>query len=143
MPTNLKPRILQVPLQEVMTLRHEVLWPDQPRLFSSVDGDDGAFHFGIVLDHCDGQLAGAASLFANGDICQLRKFAIRPTFQRQRLGSVLLEHIILFAKNHRFLTMFCDARTTATGFYEKHGMTLSGDMFVKHGECYRRMCLKL
>ncbi|MFA0154164.1 GNAT family N-acetyltransferase, partial [Vibrio sp. 10N.261.46.C10] len=70
---------------------------------------------------------------------RLRKFATLPEFQGQGIGSNVIEHAISNIKDLNIPYFWCDARTTALGFYQKFGMAVEGNEFEKSGIAYYKM----
>nr|WP_295931805.1 GNAT family N-acetyltransferase [uncultured Dyadobacter sp.] len=127
--------IQKVNADQILNIRHRVLWPDRPPDFVKVAEDDAGFHFGLYFNQ---QLVSVISLFADGDSIRFRKFATLPGFQGKGLGSRLLEHAIDFAIQHQYSSMWCDARTSALGFYERFGFRKFSEPFFKeHLEYYK------
>ena len=91
-------------------MRQQVLWPDQSLEFCRVEGDEMAWHFGA---YDAGRLIGVASLYPNGDSVRLRKLAVLESHQGRGVGSVLLSHLLMIAKEKRIAEFWCDARETA------------------------------
>jgi len=68
---------------------------------------------------------------------RLRGMAVLPPYQGQKVGTQLLRHAIshLAALNHNDnpLILWCNARTSATGFYQRNGFAIIGDRFIIDG----------
>lgn len=127
--------IQKVNAEELIDIRHLVLWPDKPREFVRVAEDDAGIHFGLYFD---GSLVSVISLFAEGSAIRFRKFATLPAFQGKGLGSRLLEHTIAFATSEGFERIWCDARTDALGFYARFEFRQFSEPFFKeHIEYYK------
>ncbi|MCF0071253.1 GNAT family N-acetyltransferase [Dyadobacter sp. CY261] len=127
--------IQKVNADDLMDIRHVVLWPDKPREFIKVPEDESGTHFGLYFD---GAIVSAISLFPDGLNIRFRKFATLPGFQGKGLGSKLLQHAIIHAQNQGFVRMWCDARTDALRFYERFGFTKFSEPFFKeHLEYYK------
>lgn len=121
--------IEQVAYPVVMYLRHKVLWPDKPPAFCKIDGDDEAMHFAAFYE---GQLVSVASIFTTDSSAQLRKFATDPNFQGQGIGSKVIEHVLQELKHHGVNSLWCDARESASGFYQRLGFQLGTRVFYKY-----------
>ncbi len=128
--------IQQVTLEEALPIRQCVLWPDKPASFCIVEGDDTATHFGAVIEE---QLVCVASVYINGCEARLRKFATLPEYQGIGIGSKVIEHVISELKRLNAKHFWCDARTTALGFYQRFGMDIEGEQFEKSGVSYFKM----
>ncbi len=126
--------------QDTLPLRQRVLWPDMPKTFCIVDGDELATHYGIY----DGEeLFGVASTYKSGRSVRLRKFAVAQEYQGQGHGSQLLKRIIELEAQAACRHFWCDARKTARGFYEQFGMSVEGEVFYKTGVPYFKMSIGL
>ena len=115
--------------EETWKLRHEVLWPDMPFDFIKLPEDSDGYHFG---GYKDDMLVSVVSLFqTETGIVQFRKFATKPNEQGKGYGSKLLYHLIEFAKQKGFHTLWCNARADKTSFYEKFGMFKTQETYIK------------
>jgi len=71
---------------------------------------------------------------------RFRKFACEREFQCKGIGSQLLVHILSIARTELdAVTIWCDARATASGWYTKRGLVPFGSTFYKGPEEYIRM----
>jgi len=129
-----------ITLDEVLPIRHCVLWPNKPLSFSRVNGDDTASHYGVFFD---GLLVSVASIYIEGRVARLRKFATLEEFQGLGAGTKILAHVIGELKQSGIETFWCDARVTAMNFYKKFGMAVTGDEFVKSDIAYYKMEVRL
>ena len=122
--------IEQIRPELTWNLRQKVLYPAQKLYEMEMDEDQDGIHFGAFADN---QLIGIISLFnRNGDF-QFRKFAIEPEYQGNGTGNALLTYITDFAKAEGGTRIWCNARSTATGFYDKNGFSHTGQFFSKNG----------
>ncbi|MEG3221731.1 GNAT family N-acetyltransferase [Vibrio gigantis] len=128
--------IKQISATAVLAVRHQVLWPDKPMSFCRVPDDDQATHYGAFVGE---MLVCVASIYIQGHEARLRKFATLPEFQGQGIGSNIIEHSISNLKDLNIRYFWCDARTTALGFYQKFGMAAEGSEFEKSGVRYYKM----
>ncbi|GAB3369650.1 GNAT family N-acetyltransferase [Azotobacter armeniacus] len=93
--TNNKPftwRLLEVDIrrinwQETIHLRHKVLWPKESPEFCHIEGDENAWHFGAFISE---RLVSVASVYPDGNIARLRKFATDRPYQEKGIGTALL-----------------------------------------------------
>jgi ribosomal protein S18 acetylase RimI-like enzyme len=120
----------------LLSVRQAALWPDKPLAFSRVEGDEDAQHFAYYIQE---KLVSVASLYTDDTRVRLRKFATLPSFQQRGIGSLLLSHIINEITQSGAHYFWCDARDSATVFYEKFGMKKEGDIFYKSGIAYYKM----
>ena len=133
--------ISKISAAETRGLRQAVLWPDNPPAHCMLEGDETANHFGGTID---GILTGVVSVFADEqNQMRLRKFAILPEFQGQRIGSALVQHVVDYLEPTPTRLLWCDARLEAIPFYKKQGFEEEGSVFVKSGKPYIRMSCRL
>lgn len=129
-------QIKQITWQQALPIRHCVLWPQQPLQFCKVVGDETATHFGGFLND---ELVCVASVYSQGNVARLRKFATLANFQGRGVGSAVITHVIAHLKQANINYFWCDARTTASSFYEQFGMDVEGPVFDKSGVKYCKM----
>ncbi|KAI1400000.1 GCN5-like N-acetyltransferase [Hypoxylon fuscum] len=134
---------------ETYALRHAVLWPNKPISYVQLPDDlaAGSQHFGaFVSTNSDNnnrskpyELVGIISLFIDGGEARFRKFATSPAWQGKGVGSALLNYVIEAAVKLGATTIWCDARQSALGFYQRFGMSGEGEVFFKGEVPYLRM----
>lgn len=127
-------------------LRMEVLRPGRPVSECEFPGDDDelTFHAGARLD---GRIVSIASMYresraadapggapvgpdhAAGTAWRLRGMATEPELRGSGAGRAALEACLTFALEHGATLAWCNARTPATGFYERMGWTVLGEEF--------------
>ena len=134
-------QIQKITWQATLPIRHHVLWPNKTPDFCRVQGDEKAYHFGGFFD---AQLISVISLYndsahTQNSAMQFRKFATLSAFQGQGIGSQLLQYAIRYAQHKQAEILWCDARKSAIGFYQKFGFEVVGDAFIKSGVSYVRM----
>jgi len=112
------------------------LWPTKPPSFCEVEGDDTAKHYGAYVD---GELVSVASIYLDGSRARLRKFATLPRFQGKGIGSKVISHLVTELKTSGIHYLWCDARESAMGFYQRFGMETQGEVFKKSGIPYYKM----
>jgi GNAT superfamily N-acetyltransferase len=125
--------IEQITQELTWPLRRDVLYPGEYKHNMGLSEDDHGTHYGAFFE---GKLVGVVSLFKRDADFQFRKFAIDPSVQNQGIGRQLLEYITDRAIEDGATRLWCNARTTATGFYAKAGFTIIGDIFSKNGYEY-------
>ncbi len=142
--TTCTPLIQPITAAQTYDLRHSVLWPDKPADYVKIDDDPIGYHFGAF---CQGELIAVISLFIQPDpirpagsvVARFRKFATRPDWQRQGVGTALLQHVMAEAKRLGARLIWCDARLDSTDFYRRFGMQTEGAVFHKGPVPYSRM----
>jgi len=125
---------------DALPIRHEILWPSKPLSFCKVEGDEAAMHYGVFVEE---KLVCVASIYKEGRVARLRKFATLVECQGRGIGSRLITHIIHELEKSDAETFWCDARLSAAGFYEKFGMERQGSEFFKSEVSYIKMELSL
>ncbi|EGG95188.1 acetyltransferase, GNAT family protein [gamma proteobacterium IMCC1989] len=134
--------IREIPLDDrLLGIRQTVLWPDKALSSLRVAGDENALHFGCFLGRklSENKLVGVASIYITQHTARLRKFATLADYQHQGIGSTLLSYIVDVIGTKDVSYFWCDARASATLFYEKFGMQKEGDIFYKSTIPYYRM----
>ncbi|MQY11415.1 hypothetical protein SRB5_15310 [Streptomyces sp. RB5] len=129
-------RTAEVPAADVVPLRWAVLRPGMPRetaLFAE-DAAPGAFHLaaytdegtvGAVISFCAEQLPGE-----DAKAYRFRGMASAPELRGQGYGDAVLEAGLAAARDRGAELVWCNARSEARGFYERHGFTVRGEEFV-------------
>ena len=127
--------IKKVAVEDILPIRHKVLWPDKPFEFVKVEGDGEGIHFGL---YAHSKLATIISLFAEDKSLRFRKFATLPEYQNRGLGKMMILNVIDYAKENNFERLWCDARTDALNFYERVGFkNFSGPFLKENIEYYK------
>lgn len=132
--------IKEIKASDTWKIRHEVMWPDQPLAFVQLEEDNLGLHFGVFIEE---QLVAIVSCFILSDAMQFRKLATIESHQGQGIASGLLQYILRLAKDKDLKKVWCNARTNKKSFYEKIGMKVSGQTFIKSGQEYIIMEMKL
>ena len=128
--------IKKASLEEILPIRHKVLWPDKPFEFVKVDGDEEGIHFGLYEDS---KLVTVISLFAEGKNLRFRKFATLRKYQNRGLGKLMILKVIDYAQENNFERLWCDARTDALNFYERAGFQKISEPFFKENIEYYKI----
>jgi GNAT superfamily N-acetyltransferase len=127
--------IRPITAQEARTVRLPVLRAGLPPESAVLDHDDdpGTRHFGAFEGS---RLVGVATFFA--EPCpvkpgprgwRLRGMATLPDMQRRGAGSALVAEGVRVATSCGSELMWCNARTSARGFYESLGFVAVGKEF--------------
>ena len=129
----MKVSIEQIRPELTWHLRQKVLYPAQKLYEMELDEDQEGIHFGAFTDN---KLVAIVSLFSkNGDF-QFRKLAVDPNYQGRGIGNELLTYITDFARQEGGKRIWCNARSTATGFYDKNGFSHTAEFFSRNGFDY-------
>ena len=128
-----QPIVRRATAEEVWPLRHAVLRSGLSFDMAKFDGDldDTTRHFGTFAGR---NILCCLSLFQStwndSDAWQLRGMATVATHQRQGFGQLLLMFVIDEAKKEKpSWSFWCNARTTAIGFYEQAGWSIETAIF--------------
>ena len=114
-------------------LRQKVLYPAQKLYEMEMEEDEDGIHFGAFTDN---RLVGIVSLFEKTGDFQFRKLAVDPEYQGKGIGNALLNYITDFSKTAGGSRLWCNARLSAIGFYEKNQFNHTGQLFSKNGFDY-------
>ncbi len=116
-------------------LRQAILRPHQSIHELAFHGDDApdTLHVGAF---CNEQHVGVASVLRDpppGEVgatfWRLRAMAVLPDLQRRGCGAALLEACLAHARKHDGKTLWCNARSSAAGFYRKFGFEICSEEF--------------
>ncbi|CDO72270.1 hypothetical protein BN946_scf184970.g122 [Trametes cinnabarina] len=153
--------IRRISAEETVPLRHAVLWPDRPISYVLLPEDSSGFHFGAFVPESstpvavislfyDPSLSSATQNLASQSVdpssrvARFRKFACDPAYQGKGIGTRLLQHAFeVAAKEMGCSVIWCDARLSAAGWYERRGMRKVGKIFYKGDIEYVRMMREL
>ncbi len=116
-------------------IRHCVLRQNQPFDTCKLETDNiaGTFHLGAFLDD---KLISIATFcpakqqaFTADKQIRLRAMATLVQFRGQGAGSAIVNHAESVLKADGVEILWCNARTSAQGYYEKLGFKTHGDVF--------------
>ena len=123
-------QIRDTPLEIAWAMRKEVMYPGETIDFIKLEDDNSGMHWGLyVVD----QHVSVISVFERNRVIQFRKFATMASMQRKGYGTSLLQHVIDWAQANGMKSIWCNARKSAAGFYEKFGMVQNGPCWEKNG----------
>lgn len=117
-------------LARIRVLRYEILrkphgMPPSDTAFPG-DEDESTLH---LLALSEAELIGCSTLFIDdSDAIQLRGMAVALNWQRRGIGHRMVETAQDIA-SFKVKTLWCNARFSALGFYERHGWVQSGSFF--------------
>lgn len=92
--------------------------------------DYSAIH---ILGEENGEPFAAGRIRALGEYAKLERLAIRKSYRGKNLGHKLTEFMISVAKEHGFKKFKVHAQAYLSGFYQKHGFDIVGEMFKEAG----------
>lgn len=125
----------QVSLELVIPLRHKILRKGRPIETAFFDEDrlETTRHFAFVDDTnlpvcC---LTIVPKVYKNNDAWQLRGMATDDSYQGKGIGKDLVLKTITYIQSIQPKSMiWCNARESAVGFYEKLGWKIDSERFV-------------
>lgn len=132
--------ILDIKPEDTLALRNEILRPGKHLSACVFEGDDDSYtkHFGAI-DSND-TIVGIVSVyrninpqFANVDSYQLRGMATKSSCRGLGIGNLLLASAESCAKTSGAKVIWANARSSAIGFYIKHGYNVVSDEFFIDG----------
>jgi GNAT superfamily N-acetyltransferase len=127
--------VREISAAETWPLRLSVLRPNRPISAARFPGDDlpTTKHFGAFLSD---ELVGVASLFSaqlperSGEkALQLRGMATAPDVRGAGLGKALVIACEACTRDMGLKLIWCNARTSAVGFYQKLGWQIVSEQF--------------
>ncbi|NDV96958.1 GNAT family N-acetyltransferase [Dysgonomonas sp. 521] len=125
--------ISEAPYQEVLLMRHRVMYPGKDIEYVKLPEDEKGLHIGVYEDD---RLVSVMSIFLHGREVQFRKLATDTGMQGRGYASALMKWLIDYANDMKFDRLWCNARTNATGFYEKFGYEETDNRYSKDGYDY-------
>lgn len=119
---------------EILPLRRAILRPGYPDDASDYAEDDQAVHIG-AWDN--GTLVGCATVFADPwpgpppepAAWRLRGMAVETSRQGSGVGALVLAEAIGAARAAHAPLIWANGRSSALGFYERHGWRVAGEQF--------------
>ncbi|PWK27954.1 acetyltransferase (GNAT) family protein [Arcicella aurantiaca] len=128
--------IKEIQPSDTWEIRHRVMWADKPIEYVKLSEDENGLHFGLFKE---ANLVSIVSLFIENDSAQFRKFATEISEQGKGYGGQLLGYLIEETKQRNVKKIWCNARLTATGLYQKFGFQIVSEHWLKDGVEYVKM----
>ncbi|EQC47758.1 acetyltransferase, GNAT family [Bacteriovorax sp. BSW11_IV] len=128
-------KVLRISARDTYPIRHQVLRPGRPIETCYFDGDtdEQTFHLGAFVDS---KLVSIASFFYRRNTkfeeenqYHLRGMATLPDSTGRGYSSELLKVAFPVIKQNFCNLVWCNARVSAQGFYEKVGFETHGEVF--------------
>lgn len=133
--------------EETLPLRSSVLRNNQPLAQCRFSTDDSGYHLGYFEDE---QLVSVVTFFEEDftelgpDGYRLRGMATRPEFCGRGYGRALIKFAIDELKNRGAAYIWCNARSSALGFYLKLNFTIRSETVdVPENGAHYNMSLQL
>lgn len=93
----------------------------------------------VALDD-NNRVLGTARLLKSGKIGRM---AVLATYRHQGIGSAILQHLLMVARQQGFARIHLSAQKTVLEFYARHGFTHIGPPHVEVGIPHQSMQLQL
>ena len=128
-------KVMQISATDTYKIRQKMLRPGKQiaDCIFDKDEDDQTIHLGAFID---GKLASVASFYFSNNSqfkadvqYQLRGMATLPEHQNQGFSKELLKFGFPLIKKNFCELVWCNARTSAEGFYAKTGFESIGEIF--------------
>ncbi|WP_240646657.1 1-(5-phosphoribosyl)-5-[(5-phosphoribosylamino)methylideneamino]imidazole-4-carboxamide isomerase [Chitinophaga rhizosphaerae] len=132
--------IRNITTQDTLQLRRDVMYPDWPLDRVTLPHDADGLHFGLY----DGaRQVTVVSLFIDGRSAQFRKLATASDQQGKGFGKIMMAHLEKVCRDHGVSRLWCNARASATGFYEALGYQITSGLFYKDNIAFYKMEIEL
>lgn len=127
--------VKQIEAKDTLKLRNEVLRPNKDinTCIFKGDEDEMTFHLGAFNED---ELVSVASFYMENTPLlkdnyqyRLRGMATSKSHRKQGMSKALLNTAFPLILRNNVKTIWCNARTSAQGFYEKSGFEAIGDIF--------------
>jgi len=128
--------IKQLHTNQIKTIRHQVLWShlaSSKECVISPDELESTFHMGAIENDI---VVGTSTFlveinekFDTKFQYRLRAMATSPSVKGKQVGRQIIETSIEKLKSMGVELLWCDARLEATGFYEKLGLKMKGEIY--------------
>lgn len=125
--------IEQITQELTWPIRQKELNPESSISAVKLADDDLGMHLGLFHNN---KLITVVSLFQKDNILQFRKFATDSQYQNMGFGKQMMEYILHYAQQQNITKIWCNARCTATSFYQKFGFVLTPKLFTKNNISY-------
>jgi len=121
-------------------IRQLAMYPEKEITDMELPEDWDGMHFGLYHQY---ELTGVVSLFIDGTTAQFRKMAVLPNDQGKGFGLQLLQYLVDYCKSQGIKNLWCNARTSAIGFYKKIGFEIVGEPYERNKIMYIKMEIEL
>lgn len=125
--------IAEASYDDVLRIRHEVMYPDKNADFVKLQNDGQGLHIGYFVDDIP---VSVFSLFLENNKLQFRKFATLEQYQKKGYGTKLIEWLLDYASEMEFESLWCNSRYDKIDFYKKFGFVETDSVFEKGGIRY-------
>lgn len=119
-------------------IRQLAMYPEKEITDMELPEDWDGMHFGLYYQY---ELTGVVSLFVDGTTAQFRKMAVLPANQGKGFGLQLIKYLVDYCRSQGIKNLWCNARVSATGFYQKIGFETIGEPYQRNQLEYIKMKL--
>ena len=122
--------------QETLSCIRKIVFIEEQNVPENLewDGEDpGCMH--VLACDMSGKAIGTCRVMKDGHIGRM---AVLPEWRMNGIGTRMLQILLCYCKEHK-LTPYLDAQLHATGFYQKYGFRVQGDIFMDAGIPHKRM----
>jgi GNAT superfamily N-acetyltransferase len=129
-------RTAVVPVEEIFALRWAVLRTGMPREAAVYPEDSRGSTFHMAAYDTEGRVRGCATFFPDplpGETAPAYRFrgmGTAPEVRGRGFGAAVLEAGLRECADRGAGLVWCNGRTSATGFYERLGFTATGEEFT-------------
>ncbi len=120
---------------DIQNIRTQVFIVEQG-IPESLEWDDHEHASWHVLAFAGVQAVATGRLQPDGKITRI---AVLQSWRNKGLANQLLTTLLTLAKKEGLNSLYLNAQVSATGLYEKHGFTTTGDVFNEGGIAHIRM----
>ncbi|MED2978502.1 GNAT family N-acetyltransferase [Bacillus swezeyi] len=127
--------VKQIKAEDTHEIRHRILRPNQPIEACRYETDllEGTFHLGVFFQDALTSIASfhkAAHPDLEGELqYQLRGMATLESCRGQNAGSTLIRHAEEMLRKKGADLLWCNARTSVHGYYQKLGFQEKGSVY--------------
>lgn len=126
---RMKITIKEINVENTWDIRHRVMWPNNSINYIKLPEDSTGIHFGLYKNNL---LIAVVSLFIKQNTAQFRKLATDVHEQGNGYATLLIRHIIKYAKNEKVDKIWCNARAEKAAFYKKFKMVKTNNIYQKN-----------
>ncbi|MDQ8005594.1 MAG: GNAT family N-acetyltransferase [Pedobacter sp.] len=117
-------------------IRQLAMYPEKEITDMELPEDWDGMHFGLYYQY---ELTGVVSLFIDGTTAQFRKMAVLPNDQGNGFGLQLLQYLVDYCQSQGIEKLWCNARVSAIGFYQKLGFATASEPYERNQISYIKM----
>ncbi len=119
-----------------LKLIRKTVFIDEQKVPEELEWDEhdiSSIHFLASVENTD---CATARLKSDG---QIGRMAVLPGYRHKCIGSQLLTAVLKTASENKMERVFLHAQVQVVGFYQQHGFTAQGDVFMDAGILHRTM----